>query len=151
MPGLDDQIKSWLIAPSPARIRNTAPPRDLSVEDMRPLRPQPAMSADLDPGQQRVRLDSPSDRIAVRERLPSHQRDAVQGQPVPAQVGDPPPAIGEREPGVLPRYRGYLREDEVHLPPPGPGTGRTGLRHALAGDQPELRNRGAGRLGHRRQ
>src|SRR6185369_16934416 len=54
----------------------------------------PAGSADLDPGHRRVRPGPPPDRIAVADRALSLQRDAVEGQPVAAQVRDPPLALG---------------------------------------------------------
>src|SRR5580704_18838112 len=136
-------MKGWPIATRPPP-QPTVPPA--VTQSCRPLddnsgtsdraEPRPparrASSADLDPGQQRVRPHSPADRITVVQRLLAGQRGAVHGHSVPAQVGDPPLAVGEREPGVLPRHRGLRGKLELNVPPPGTGPGYPGFRDRAA-------------------
>src|ERR1039457_7110767 len=102
-----------------------------------------AASADLDPGQRRVRPCTPADGITVAEWVLSHQRAAVEGEPVPAQVSDPPLAVGERKPGMLPGHRRYLGKPEFDGPPAGAGAGHPGFRYRVARDQPQYRDRAA--------
>jgi len=44
------------------------------------------------------------------EWLVTRYLGTVEGEPVPALVGDPPAAVGERESCVLPGYRGHVGE-----------------------------------------
>src|SRR5450759_455046 len=158
-PRTADQMKSWPIAtqpPPPNDGASLAQPFTLVMSGMASVtlraeqaltapggpgpRPAPAgASADLDSGQQRVRSRSPTDRITVAERVLSRQKGAIEGEPVHAQVRDPPLAVGEREPGMLPGHRRHFGKSQFNGPPSGTGAGHPGFRHRATRDQPQYR------------
>src|SRR5882672_10418273 len=85
-------------------------------------------SAYLNAGQRSVGIAPPADRIAVADRLLTRDLRTVEGEPVPALVGDPPATVGERESRVLPGYRGHVGQHQLHGPAPGPGARHPGFR-----------------------
>src|SRR5215831_6967873 len=103
-------------------------------------------SADLDPGDQRIRPRTPPDGVAITQGMLGLHGRAVHGEAVYAQVGHPPAALRELKSGVFPRYRGDIWQHQLNGPAPGAGAGHLSLRYRVARDQPQHGNGSRRRL-----